>query len=432
MLESYLRGNAAYARREERAASFDALRAYRRAVDLDSGFADAWAGLARAHAFIAWHAMDPLTDHEKPAQLAVERARRLAPLSSATLRAIGEVAFHTAGLRRVDEAREALRVALQRDSTDSELLTVSAQVELRAEQVAAAVALAERATTANPRDASATTVLLTVYAYSRRFGDAMRVADRLVLQDPDDPDSYFLRAMLALMHDGDTAAARRDITSAMRELGNKTLLDAVNWAVHPLLRIDPSLASGLDAVPLEERVGTARMEYYWMAMQRAGVSGRPQVAKAYADSIVSVAQELERMGRAARPLWLADALIVLGRTDEAMRLADETPRAAQAPWPAYEWARVYASAGRHDQALTILERLMQRPSYATPALLRIDPAFAALRGEPRFERLLTRTSRPSGQGSNAFHRSRACSISSWKRGSERSPERNGSYCERNG
>lgn len=387
--ESYLRGNAAYARRQEKGASFDALRAYSRAVELDSGFAEAWAGVARAHAWISWHGLDPLSDHEKPAQFAVAQARRLAPLKTATLRAIGEVTFHTAGVRRIDEARQALHVALQRDSADSELLAFLAQVELRAEQVPSAIRLAERATAANPRDAWATSILLTVYAYARQAADAMRVADRLVLQDPDDPDSYLLRAMLAVLHDADTAAARRDIASAIRELGNKTLIDAANWAVYPLLRIDASLAAMIDSVPLEERVGTARTEYYWMAMHRAAASGRAHVAKAHADTVVSLAEELKRKGRTARPLWLVDALIVLGSIEEALRLADEVPRVEQAPWPAYEWARVYASAGRRDQALRILERLMQRPSYVTPPLLRIDPAFAKLRGEPRFEQMLT-------------------------------------------
>ena len=43
--------------------------------------------------------------------------------------------------------------------------------------------------------------------------------------------------------------------------------------------------------------------------------------------------------------------------------------------------------GQKDRALDQLEPLLKMPYYLSPAWLKIDPTFAPLRGEARFERL---------------------------------------------
>ncbi|MBK8006799.1 MAG: hypothetical protein IPK12_23705 [Gemmatimonadetes bacterium] len=50
-------------------------------------------------------------------------------------------------------------------------------------------------------------------------------------------------------------------------------------------------------------------------------------------------------------------------------------------------ARTFMLIGDPEQAITELEATLQLPYAMTPAWLRIDPNFASLKGNPRFERL---------------------------------------------
>jgi hypothetical protein len=60
--------------------------------------------------------------------------------------------------------------------------------------------------------------------------------------------------------------------------------------------------------------------------------------------------------------------------------------------PEYEetWARIAARFGQKDLAISTLEHLLKTPyrGAVTPALLRLDPDFDVLRGDPRFEQIV--------------------------------------------
>jgi len=50
--------------------------------------------------------------------------------------------------------------------------------------------------------------------------------------------------------------------------------------------------------------------------------------------------------------------------------------------------RIYLLVGEPEKALDQLEPLLKIPYYLSPGWLRIDPTFAPLQGNRRFERLI--------------------------------------------
>lgn len=51
-------------------------------------------------------------------------------------------------------------------------------------------------------------------------------------------------------------------------------------------------------------------------------------------------------------------------------------------------AQIDVVVGDHPHALAQLDALLAKPYFMSPAWLRIDPTWAPLRGDPRYERLI--------------------------------------------
>jgi len=133
----------------------------------------------------------------------------------------------------------------------------------------------------------------------------------------------------------------------------------------------------------------------------AALRGDGPRARAYANTARRAAEVAVRNspGDPQHHVLVGVALAYLGHRREAIEHGERAvallPISADAeagPYMQHQLARIYILLGEPEKALDQLEPLLKLPYFLSPGWLRIDPTFSPLRGNPRFERLTSRSS----------------------------------------
>jgi eukaryotic-like serine/threonine-protein kinase len=369
-----------------------ALAAAEQAVALDSGFAAAWAQVSACHTLLYINSMPTGTDADA-ARRAAERAVALAPTASEGYIARGSYNFGIA--HDLAAARAAFETAIQLAPSSSEANRGLASAEAAVGQWAAALGHARQAVALDPRSAGAAWRLSRLLLWLRRYPEARAEAERGLTVAPADLILIEYRA-LSRLGEGDLAGARGGLRDIPPTLDRATLaayaatdldlywvLDSADRAL--VLTLPPSAFDDDRGV-----WGLVRAQLYWLTSDTVHARRYADSARLAFEAQLRVTPEVFQ-----RHLFRGLALAYLGQRVAAVRDGEHGLALAQAtgdgffriPYARVMAARIYVAVSDRPHALDQLDTLLANPYFISPAWLTIDPTWAPLRGDPRFERL---------------------------------------------
>src|SRR5438270_9171979 len=394
--DAYLRGLALDARvsspdDDEKVVGF-----YERSVQLDPTFALAWARLSRANSQVYFGGLDSTPARRDATERALNTAQKLQPNSPETLLA---QAYYQYWVRRDYEFAKAtfgrVRELLPGSSETPAALALIAR---RQGQWDKSVAYWEQTLTLDPRNIQWLSLAAETYAMLRKFPDALKTYDRLLDIVPNDPDTLASEAKI-YQAEGNLEQAGKLLdgvnaqTHSFNVVGAKTNQlflerhcdEAIRW-IHTLL------TESRDLPAIERLFDQGSLV---IAQECAGdIAGARATAQQMLPAIEKFSQKAPNSPPIAAGLSLVHAF--LGEKDAAIREAERaitllpsTKDAVDGPSFEEQLAFVEALVGDKNRAISTLQHLLEIPysDCVTPALLRLDPKWDPLRGDPRFQKL---------------------------------------------
>jgi TolB-like protein/predicted Zn-dependent protease len=390
--DAFLRGQAAF---QGDPPNFrEAMTAYERALALDSTFVEAWAQLAEAQGKL--YLGTPTPASAEAVRRTAERALAVAPTRAEGHQAMAAYYGMVVGdnVRALTEDSIAFALAPR----NAQLLGYMGEDELVLGRWEEARRHLEQAVRLDPRSRAPVRGLRVVLLYTHQYPEAERALDQALKLAPANLEVRLQRMQVALAQ-GDLPGAQAvlrgvpsevDPTELVATVANVDINGDLPWVLDQaqqqlLLRLRPSAFDG------------DRASWGLALAQTLALQGNTAKARIYADSarLVLEGQLVDAPDNAVRHALRGLALAYAGRRREAIEegqravaLMPPAKDAYVAPALQHELVRIYLLVGEPEKALDQLERLLKIPYILSPGWVRIDPNFAPLRGNPRFQRLV--------------------------------------------
>jgi eukaryotic-like serine/threonine-protein kinase len=398
----YLRAKDYYDRGYAREDIRTAIQLCQRAIAVDSTFVRAHGLLSEAYSSLYWFFYDRSDVALGRARLAADRAIRLRPDLPDGHIALGYYYYfgkldYEAALREFDLARA-------RQPNNGQLAFATAAVQRRQGRLKEAIQSFSRAVELDPRSGVVRFNLGETYVLVRDYERALRSLDEAIEFIPDWPVPYVGKAHALLASGRKVADAKEVVKQATSAVAFPKLAAVMagvssvsDFAVTPsfLLTADPDYGRTLEGLSLpsfEDTIG-----YYQLKADLYRTAGKAALESAYLDSARAILEGKTRAQprEASFHAQLGLVYAYQHRPAEASREAEEAVRLLPVSREAYmgsnlvaAQALIYAVSGRTTQAIDRLEYLLSIPSTLSGPFLRVDPRWAALRANPRFQKLV--------------------------------------------
>jgi serine/threonine-protein kinase len=389
--DAFLRGEAYDEEGNGPSSERAAIAAYQEAVHLDSGFAQAWANLAYAHINIYGSGSASTEEGDS----ALRDARRALAIAPDLADAHSTMSYYYSVVERdfpkaLSEARSA------HAGTNPKLLDQLGYAEERLGQWDSTVASFQTAVQLDPRDPGNAADLGFALMYLRRYPAAKTALDRARVLNPGDL-TYVEWRVMASLGEGDLAGAQQVLHSVPATVDPTSLVAAIAPERRQEWILDDAQRQRLLTLHPSD-FDDDRPTWALTLAEAYATLGDARRSRAYADTAVAafnaMLQKVPANGGTYSGLGVANAYA--GRPAEAASAGER----AVALQPLSRDARVgvvylhnlaciYALTKQPERAIDVLDTLVSHPGYLSPGWIRIDPTFASLRGNPRFDRLVS-------------------------------------------
>ncbi len=368
---------------------------YEQAIKLDPNFAAAFACLSMVESW-AYHTFDPTSARRERARVTADQALRLQPDLPEGHLALGFSYYY--GDRDYERALAEFEIAKRGLPNEAQAYMAIGAIQRRQGKWTESTANFERATTLDPKNASFLFNLGFSYVAQRNFETADKIFDRALVAAPQAFSARALKGVVAILWKGDGKAAEEQLASAAPATDSGGSVISTRVWVLTLERKFPEALQAVQQFPgeiLDTHTGRVPKAFFEGLIYHYQ-GDKLKAAAAFEHARIDAEQLVhESPDDAPRHALLGEILAALGQKDAAIsegkratELLPESQDAYDGPQISAALAVIYAWVGEHDEALGLLDHLLQTPSGITVPLLKLDPAWDPLRKDPRFQALI--------------------------------------------
>jgi TolB-like protein/tetratricopeptide (TPR) repeat protein len=367
------------------------------AIARDPDFYLAYCQLSAAHDYMYFFGLDHTPTRLASADAALQAVVRLRPDAAETH--LARANFFYRCYLDYNAARQELGLAQQGLPNNAQVFELAGYIDRRQGLWNESTRNLERAIELDPRDFFMLQQIALSYQEFRQFAAMAAALDRALGVIPHDVDTRLIRALVNLEWKADPKPLRDTIAKVLSERPESAPDIASQWFYVALCDRDPvAIDQSLSAIPVTGTSVDLNFPLSFCKAFAARVKGDEEAARSAflqaRDEVSKTVSEQPNYGPGFSVLGLIDA--ALGRKDDALREGRHAAELLPITKDSIDGAEVvkylgviYAWCGEKESALEQIKATLRIPSTLSYGNLKLHPYWDPLRGDPRFEKIVT-------------------------------------------